>query len=92
MELSAFQYDIVWSPGYDNTVVDAQSRCVCASTLDRLHLCKLQVYSCQPGIIGMLHFVRTRDLPFSAPLLDLRSACSLHTESHVNPVEGRYRT
>ena len=63
LELSLFNYDIVYRPGKENVGADAFSRCAAIS--NHVDLMQLHKDLCHPGIIRMLHFVKSRNLPFS---------------------------
>lgn len=65
LELAPYKYDITYRPGKHNAVADALSR-VCATTEARLSkLSSLHEYLCHPGITRMLHWVRSKNLPYS---------------------------
>jgi len=79
-ELGNFEYDIVHRPCQDNVVPDALSRScptssvtlnMAQSTLPDLTGMHKQLG--HPGVTQLLHFVRTRNLPFSAS--DVREVC-----------------
>ncbi|CAC5405006.1 unnamed protein product [Mytilus coruscus] len=63
-ELSCYSYDIKYRLGRDNASADCFSRAYCSSvssdTLSELHSAL-----CHPGINRLLHFVRSKNLPFS---------------------------
>lgn len=63
LELSCYKYDIIYRPGRENTVADALSR-VCANA-DPNRLYDLHDRLCHPGITRMVHWVRSKNLPFS---------------------------
>ena len=64
IELSIFNFDIVYRPGKDNTAADMFSRAVCSS-LKSTDLHDLHTALCHPGVTRMIHFVRSRNLPHS---------------------------
>ncbi|XP_059045822.1 uncharacterized protein LOC131841533 [Achroia grisella] len=66
LELSSYNFDIIYRPGRENVVADALSRAntVIAST-SRNSLMDLHNSLCHPGITRMVHWVRTKNLPFS---------------------------
>ena len=63
MELSPFQYNIVYRPGKDNIAADALSRVCATSSLSVLS--KLHVDLCHPGVTRFNHFVKAKNLPYS---------------------------
>ena len=65
IELSPFQYDIVYRPGKDNQAADALSRTICGSVSDASELPNLHASLCHPGVRRMFHFVRLKNLPYS---------------------------
>jgi len=64
LELAPFSYQIQYRPGKDNSVPDTLTRAFCSAvsalTLDELHR-----GLCHPGVARLLHFVRSKNLPFS---------------------------
>ena len=70
LELASFSYTIKYRPGRDNVVADSLTRAYCASTSN---LMEIHSGLCHPGITRLLHFVRTKNLPFSAE--DVRKVC-----------------
>ncbi|XP_059806295.1 uncharacterized protein LOC132381094 isoform X2 [Hypanus sabinus] len=64
IELSTYNYDILYRPGRLNEPPDALSRGTCASTqLDQLYALHAQL--CHPGVTRFYHFVKARNLPYS---------------------------
>ena len=64
LELSCYSFDIVYRPGKDNVPPDTLSRATCAAaTEDSLY--NLHEALCHPGVIRLIHFVRTKNLPYS---------------------------
>lgn len=61
---SAFQHDIVYHRGQDNSGWCASPTC-CAPNSGRLDLYQLHASLCHPGDTRMLHFVRARNFPFA---------------------------
>ena len=64
LELFCFSFDIVYRPGKDNNPPDPLSRATCAAATDE-SLYKLHESLCHPGVTGLNHFVRTKNLPYS---------------------------
>lgn len=80
LELACFSYDIAYRPGKQNAAADALSR-ICSSTIsaDKLHT--LHNDLCHPGVTRMLHFVRSKNMPYSVE--DVRAvvrACQICSE------------
>ena len=71
LELAAYSYDIKYRPGKQNVGPDALSRAFCSalSSFSSLH-----EILCHPRVTRMLHFVRTKNLPFSTS--DVKNAVS----------------
>ena len=74
VELSAFSYDVRFRPGKENAAADALSRSPCASMSSSLSLETIHRYMCHPGITRLLHFVRSKNLPFSTE--EVRRVCN----------------
>ena len=64
IELSTYNYDILYRPGKFNDPPDALSRSTCASAQDD-QLQALHDDLCHPGVTRLFHFTRTHHLPFS---------------------------
>ena len=63
-ELACFSYDIAYRSGKQNAAADALSRiCSSTTTADKLH--GLHEDLCHPGVTRMLHFVRSKNMPYS---------------------------
>ena len=64
IELSPLSYTVKYRPGRDNIPADALSRAHCAAAsypaLEQLHEALIH-----PGVTRMLHFVRSKNLPYS---------------------------
>ncbi|XP_038652364.1 uncharacterized protein LOC119965671 [Scyliorhinus canicula] len=64
IELSTYNYDILYRPGKLNEPPDALSRGTCASAqIDRLR--SLHADLCHPGVTRLHHFIKARNLPYS---------------------------
>lgn len=73
LELASYSYSITYRPGNKNTAPDAFTRAYCASmpvsTLSDIHS-----GLCHPGVSRMLHFIRSKNLPFSTD--DVKKVCA----------------
>ncbi|XP_069755528.1 uncharacterized protein [Narcine bancroftii] len=80
IELSTFNYDILYRPGKLNDPPDALSRATCASIqMDRLR--KLHEALCHPGVTRFAHFVKARNLPYTVEeIRSMTRACSVCAE------------
>lgn len=66
MELSCYDFEIVYRPGKDNIPSDTFSRSYCGVTCnDSQSLISLHDTLCHPGITRLLHFVKSKNLPYS---------------------------
>jgi hypothetical protein len=68
MELSCFDFDIIYRPGSENIPPDTFSRSYCATLgggPDYQVLLDLHGSLCHPGVTRMYHFVKSRNLPYS---------------------------
>ena len=72
MELAEFSYTIQYRDGKNNTVPDSVTRAYCAAAATNLEDIHAQL--CHPGATRLLHFVKTKNLPFSTQ--DVRNVCS----------------
>ena len=63
LELSDYNFDSVYRPGPQNRAADALSRCSAVYSSD--HLFQLHNALCHPGVSRLMHFVRSKNLPFS---------------------------
>ena len=71
VELSCYNFDIVYRPGKENVPPDPFSRSSCAVLGDSLY--QLHQSFCHPGITRMSHFVRVRNLPYSVEEIKRKS-------------------
>ncbi|XP_004208545.3 uncharacterized protein LOC101236641 [Hydra vulgaris] len=74
MELAEFSYTISYRPGSDNIVSDALTRAFCATTQSQTNLSGIHSCLCYPGVTRMLHFVKSKNLPFSTE--EVKRVCS----------------
>ena len=66
MELSCYDFDIVYQPGPENISPDTFSRSHCGAIgNDQQSLIALHEALCHPGITRMYHFVKSKNMPFS---------------------------
>ena len=64
LELSTYDFDIIYRAGEENVPADTLSRVICMNlSLDKLY--ELHQSLCHPGVARMAHFVKVRNLPFS---------------------------
>ena len=82
MELSCFDFDIMYRPGKENIPSDTLSRSSCSATgTDLRELIKLHEALCHPGVTRMLHFVKSKNLPYSVEdVRRLTSSCKVCAE------------
>ena len=80
IELSSYNYDVIYRPGPQNHAADALSRATCgAISHDKLK--SLHNALCHPGVTRMIHFVRTKNLPYSVEeVKKVTSECSVCAE------------
>jgi len=72
MELAEFSYTIQYREGKSNTVPDSFTRAYCATAATSLE--DIHAQFCHPVVTRLLHFVKTKNLPFSTQ--DVRNVCS----------------
>ena len=82
MELSCFDFDIVYRPGKENISPDTFSRSYCSSTgTSHRPLLDLHVSLCHPGVTRMYHFVKSKNLPYSVEdVRRMTSSCKVCAE------------
>ena len=76
LELGSFDYTIRYRPGGENFAADTLTRASCANIteLSRTNLTAIHNGLCHPGVTRLLHFVRSKNLPFSTE--DVKRECS----------------
>ena len=74
LELGAYSYSVRYRPGKENVAPDAFTRAFCASISSSNNLMNIHCGLCHPGITRMLHFVRSKNLPFSTE--DVKRVCA----------------
>ena len=72
MELAEFSYTIQYREGKSNTVPDSFPRAYCATAATSLEDIHAQL--CHSGVSRLLHFVKTKNLPFSTQ--NVRNVCA----------------
>ena len=82
IEMSCFKYDIVYRPGEENAPADTLSHAFCGSaTSNNNTLYELHESLCHPGVTRMLHFVKSKNLPYSVEeIKDMTSKCRICCE------------
>ena len=65
IELSCYNFDVVYRPGKDNVAADTLSRAYCGASHTISNLKDLHESLCHAGIVRLSHFVRSKNLPFS---------------------------
>lgn len=80
IELSPFDYEVIYRPGSENYAADALSRCgAIVGSSEELKI--LHEGLCHPGITRMAHFVRSKNLPYSVEEIKvMTSRCSVCAE------------
>ena len=74
LELASFSYTIKYRPGEQNVVSDALTRAFCCSASSVSSLSDIHDGLCHPGVTRLLHFVRSKNLPFSTE--DVKKTCA----------------
>ncbi len=82
IELSCYNYDVVYRPGEENHAADALSRAFCsAATSDMETLKDLHSNLCHPGVSRMFHFISCRNMPYSMEQVkQVTSSCKICAE------------
>ena len=80
VELSSYKYDIVYRPGKDSKGADTFTRMFCAA-VNANKLQDLHNSLCHPDITRMMHFIRSRNLPYSLDdIKRMTSTCNVCLE------------
>lgn len=75
MELDELSFNIEYRPGRNTVAVDTFSHTYCAPLSCQISvLVELHEKLCHPGVSRLLHFVRSRNLPFSTE--DVKKTCA----------------
>ena len=81
MELASYSYDIKYRPGKRNVGPDTLSRAFCSSLTESSSFEDIHNNLCHPGVTRLLHFVRTKNLPFStSDVKRVVSSCKICAE------------
>ena len=84
MELSEYDFDIVYRSGKINCVPDALSRAFCTNIYDNM-LHKLHESLCHPGVTCLHHFVRIKNLLYSVnKVRNVVAKCKVCSELRPN--------
>ena len=80
IELSCYNYDVVYRPGPENYAADALSRATCGAVSDDT-LKNLHESLSHPGVTRMNHFVKSKNLPYSVEeIKKMTAACPVCAE------------
>lgn len=74
VELASFSYSIEYRPGDQNVAADALTRANCATISAPSSLTEIHAGLCHPGVTRMLHFIRSKNLPYSTD--EVKKVCS----------------
>lgn len=79
LELTCYSFNIIYRPGSQNAAADTFSR-ICNSMSSK-SLLDIHQSLCHPGVTKMLHWVKTRNLPYSVEeVRRMTSACPVCAE------------
>ena len=86
MELSCYDFDIVFRAGKDNIPPDIFSRSHCCMTCQgQQSLSAIHNALCHPGVTRLLHFVKSKNLPYSVEeVRRVVSSCRICAECKPN--------
>ena len=92
VELASLSYITKYRPGQQNVGPDSFSRAFCSSTHPECALNKLHTSLCHLGVTRMLHFVRSKNLPYcTTDVRRIMSNCEICAEvkpRFYRPEEG----
>ncbi|XP_068229407.1 uncharacterized protein [Palaemon carinicauda] len=74
LELASYSYTIQYRPGKQNIAPDTLTRAYCCSISSMSSLTDIHENLCHPGVTRLLHFVRSKNLPFSTD--DVKRVCA----------------
>ena len=81
LELASFAYSIQYRPGKHNVVPDSLTRAFCASLSSPSGLKQIHDNLSHPGTAALLHFVRSKNLPYStAEVKNVCTSCNICAE------------
>ena len=73
LELASLSYTIQYRPGPENVAADTFTRAACAALSNNYSLEDVHAGLCHPGVTRLLHYVRSKNLPFSTD--EVRKVC-----------------
>ena len=73
LELALLSYSIQYRPGPKNVPADTLSRATCAALSNSYSLEDIHAGLCHAGVTRLLHYVRSKNLPFST--VEVRKVC-----------------
>ncbi|XP_068235485.1 uncharacterized protein [Palaemon carinicauda] len=74
LELASYSYTIQYRPGKQNIAPDTLTRAYCCSISSMSSLTDIHENLCHPGVTRLLHFVQSKNLPFSTD--DVKRVCA----------------
>lgn len=92
LELASFSYTILYRPGKQNVAPDTLTRAYCCTVSTIPSITEIHDSLCHPGVTRLLHFVRSKNLPFSTDDVKRVCAsckvCALQKPQFHRPVQG----
>ncbi|XP_048577994.1 uncharacterized protein LOC125559879 [Nematostella vectensis] len=73
LELASFSHTVKYRPGKDNVAPDSLTRAFTAS-MPTSSLAEIHAALCHPGVTRMLHFVKSKNLPYSTD--EVKKTCA----------------